>query len=125
MESKRIEATRIESDLIGAREIPASALYGVQTLRGIENFTISKFHLNEYPLFINGLAITKMAAAKTNYELDLLTETQKNAIITACQEIIDGKHHEQFPIDMIQGGAGTTTNMNANEVIANRALEIL
>ncbi|MDE6217173.1 aspartate ammonia-lyase [Bacteroides sp.] len=125
MESKRIEATRIESDLIGAREIPASALYGVQTLRGIENFTISKFHLNEYPLFINGLAITKMAAAKANYELDLLTETQKNAIITACQEIIDGKHHEQFPIDMIQGGAGTTTNMNANEVIANRALEIM
>lgn len=125
MESKKIEATRIESDLIGAREIPASALYGVQTLRGIENFTISKFHLNEYPLFINGLAITKMAAAKANYELDLLTETQKNAIITACQEIIDGKHHEQFPIDMIQGGAGTTTNMNANEVIANRALEIM
>ncbi|MBS5108157.1 MAG: aspartate ammonia-lyase [Phocaeicola vulgatus] len=104
METKLTEETRVESDLIGAREIPASALYGVQTLRGIENFPISKFHLNEYPLFINGLAITKMAA---------------------CQEILNGEHHEQFPVDMIQGGAGTSTNMNANEVIANRALEIM
>jgi len=83
MEPKRTEAVRIESDLIGAREIPADALYGVQTLRGIENFTISKFHLNEYPLFINGLAITKMAAAKANHELGLLTEAQKDAIVTA------------------------------------------
>lgn len=125
METKEVEETRIESDLIGTREIPASALYGVQTLRGIENFPISKFHLNEYPLFINGLAITKMAAAMANHELELLTKEQKEAIVTACQEILDGKHHEQFPIDMIQGGAGTTTNMNANEVIANRALEIM
>lgn len=119
------EATRVESDLLGAREIPASALYGVQTLRGIENFPISKFHLNEYPLFINGLAITKMAAAQANHELGLLTDEQANGIIVACQEILDGKHHEDFPVDMIQGGAGTTTNMNANEVIANRALEIM
>lgn len=111
--------------MIGSREIPASALYGVQTLRGIENFPISKFHLNEYPLFIKGLALTKMAAAKANRELNLLTEEQAHAIIEACQEIIDGKHYEQFPVDMIQGGAGTTTNMNANEVIANRALEIM
>lgn len=122
MEAKE---TRVESDLIGTREISTSALYGIQTLRGIENFPISKFHLNEYPLFINGLAITKMAAAMANYELELLTKEQKEAIIAACQEIIDGKHHEQFPIDMIQGGAGTSTNMNANEVIANRALEIM
>ena len=121
METKETAAVRIESDLIGSREIPASALYGVQTLRGIENFPISKFHLNEYPLFIKGLALTKMAAAKANRELNLLTR----AIIEACQEIIDGKHYEQFPVDMIQGGAGTTTNMNANEVIANRALEIM
>lgn len=119
------QATRVESDLIGAREIPASALYGVQTLRGIENFPISKFHLNEYPLFINGLAITKMAAAEANHELGLLTDEQAEAIKTACQEIWDGKHHEHFPVDMIQGGAGTTTNMNANEVIANRALELM
>lgn len=125
METKENEATRVESDLLGAREIPASALYGVQTLRGIENFPISKFHLNEYPLFINGLAITKMAAAKANRELELLTEEQAHAIVTACQEILDGQHHEQFPVDMIQGGAGTTTNMNANEVIANRALELM
>lgn len=116
---------RTESDLIGPREIPQDALYGVQTLRGIENFQISKFHLNEYPLFIKGLAITKMAAAEANHELGLLTDAQYNGIKQACQEIIDGKHHEHFPIDMIQGGAGTTTNMNANEVIANRALEIM
>ena len=125
METKLTEETRVESDLIGAREIPASALYGVQTLRGIENFPISKFHLNEYPLFINGLAITKMAAAMANYELGLLTKEQKDAIVLACQEILNGEHHEQFPVDMIQGGAGTTTNMNANEVIPNRALEIM
>lgn len=119
------EETRVESDLLGSREIPVKALYGVQTLRGLENFPISKFHLNEYPLFINGLAITKMAAAQANHELGLLTDEQTNGIVVACQEILDGKHHEHFPVDMIQGGAGTTTNMNANEVIANRALEIM
>lgn len=119
------EETRVENDLLGSREIPAKALYGVQTLRGLENFPISKFHLNEYPLFINGLAITKMAAAQANHELGLLTDEQTNGIVVACQEILDGKHHEHFPVDMIQGGAGTTTNMNANEVIANRALEIM
>ncbi len=117
--------TRTESDLIGAREVPQEALYGVQTLRGIENFRISKFHLNEYPLFINGLALTKMGAAMANFELGLLTGEQADAIMTACREILDGKHHDQFPVDMIQGGAGTTTNMNANEVIANRALELM
>lgn len=122
---QNLSKTRIESDLIGSREVPESALYGVQTLRGIENFNISKFHLNEYPLFIQGLAITKMGAAMANRELDLLTEEQANAIIEACKEILDGKHHDQFPVDMIQGGAGTTTNMNANEVIANRALELM
>lgn len=116
---------RTESDLIGPREVPECALYGVQTLRGLENFEISKFHLNEYPAFIKGLAITKMAAARANFELGLLTKEQAAAIEQACQEIIDGKHHEHFPVDMIQGGAGTTTNMNANEVIANRALEIM
>lgn len=122
---QNLSKTRIESDLIGSREVPESALYGVQTLRGIENFNISKFHLNEYPLFIQGLAITKMGAAMANRELDLLTEEQANAIIEACKEILDGKHHDQFPVDMIQGGAGTTINMNANEVIANRALELM
>lgn len=117
--------TRTESDLLGSREIADDALYGVQTLRGIENFVISKFHLSEYPLFINGLAYTKMAAAMANYSLGLLTEEQEKAIVQASREILDGRFHDQFPVDMIQGGAGTTTNMNANEVIANRALEIM
>ena len=125
MEQNLSKKTRTESDLIGSREVPESALYGVQTLRGIENFRISKFHLNEYPLFIQALAITKMGATVANRELDLLTEEQADAILRACKEILEGKHHEQFPVDMIQGGAGTTTNMNANEVIANRAIEIL
>lgn len=125
MKEKPFKKTRTESDLIGHREVPESALYGVQTLRGIENFQISKFHLNEYPLFINALAITKMGAAIANHELGLLTGEQANAILKACKEILEGQHHDQFPVDMIQGGAGTTTNMNANEVIANRALELL
>ena len=125
MENLKSKPTRTESDLLGAREVPQEALYGVQTLRGIENFRISKFHLNEYPDFINGLAITKMGAAIANSKLGLLTESQTQAIVQACREILDGKHHNHFPVDMIQGGAGTTTNMNANEVIANRALEIM
>lgn len=118
-DSKKV---RVESDLIGSMEVPAEALYGVQTLRGIENFPISKFHLCDYPLFINGLAITKLAAAEANHQLGLLTDEQYEGIATACREIMAGQHHEQFPVDMIQGGAGTTTNMNANEVIANIAL---
>ncbi|EJX04485.1 aspartate ammonia-lyase [gut metagenome] len=125
MEQNLSKKTRIESDLIGSREVPESALYGVQTLRGIENFNISKFHLNEYPLFVRALGITKMGAAMANHELGLLTDEQADAIIKACQEVMDGQHAEQFPVDMIQGGAGTTTNMNANEVIANRALELM
>ena len=117
--------TRIESDLLGSREVPEEALYGVQTLRALENFPISNFKLSQYPLFIKGLAITKMGAAEANHQLGLLTDDMAKAIKTACQELIDGKHHDQFPIDMIQGGAGTSTNMNANEVIANRALELM
>ena len=116
--------TRIESDLLGSREVPEEALYGVQTLRALENFPISNFKLSQYPLFIKGLAITKMGAAEANHQLGLLTDDMAKAIKTACQELIDGKHHDQFPIDMIQGGAGTSTNMNANKVIANRALEL-
>ena len=120
-----VKKTRVESDLIGSREISDECLYGVQTLRGIENFSISKYHLNEYPLFINGLVMTKMAAARANHELGLLTDEQFQAITQACREILEGRFHDQFPVDMIQGGAGTSTNMNANEVIANRALEIM
>ncbi|MDE6095474.1 MAG: aspartate ammonia-lyase [Muribaculaceae bacterium] len=125
MATDNTKGFRVESDLIGSLEVPADALYGVQTLRGIQNFEISKFHLYDYPLFIKGLAITKMAAARANFELGLLTKEQADAIEQACQEIIDGKLRDQFPVDMIQGGAGTSTNMNANEVITNRALEIM
>lgn len=117
--------TRKESDLIGELEIPVEVLYGVQTLRGIENFPISKFKLKDYPTFINGLAYTKWGAAIANHELGLLTDEQFKAIEQACQEILAGQWHDQFPVDMIQGGAGTTTNMNANEVIANRGLQIM
>lgn len=116
---------RTESDLIGELQIPADVLYGVQTMRGIENFPISRFHLCDYPAFVSGLAMTKWGAAVANHSLGLLTDEQFKAIEQACQEILAGKHIEQFPVDMIQGGAGTTTNMNANEVIANRALQIM
>ncbi len=125
MNTEKNERTRVEKDLIGERNIPADALYGIQTLRGIENFRISHTCLKDYPLLIKGMAITKMAAAEANYSLHLLDNDIKNAIIQACLELIDGKMHDEFIIDMIQGGAGTSTNMNANEVIANRALQIL
>ncbi|MEG2666339.1 MAG: lyase family protein, partial [Bacteroidales bacterium] len=116
---------RIEKDLIGDRKIPEGALYGVQTSRGMENFNISGVPMNRYPNFIKGFAYTKWGAAVANHKLGLMSTAQRDAIIKACKELIDGKHHEFFTTDMIQGGAGTTMNMNANEVIANRALEIL
>lgn len=124
--SEKVEAKyRLESDLLGERKVSNEALYGVQTLRAIENFHISGHLMNRYPNFIKGIAYTKMGAAAANHEQGLLSKTQKDAIIKACQEIIDGKFHEHFCTDMIQGGAGTSVNMNANEVIANRALEIM
>ena len=112
----------MEHDLLGQRELPEEALYGIQTLRGVENFSISAFRLSQYPQFINGLAYTKQAAADANHQLALLTDEQYEGIKAACQDILAGKYHDQFPVDMIQGGAGTSTNMNANEVIANLAL---
>jgi len=117
--------TRQEHDLLGYRDVPDEYYYGIQTLRAIENFNISGVTLNFYPTLIVALAMVKMAAAKANHELGLLPDDITNAIVQACQEIIDGKLHYHFVVDMIQGGAGTSTNMNANEVIANRALEIL
>jgi aspartate ammonia-lyase len=117
--------TRKEHDLIGYKEVPADAYYGIQTLRAVENFDICGVKLSAYPNFIKGLAMVKWAAAKANNDLNLLTDDVTEAITKACEELIDGKHHDHFPVDMIQGGAGTSTNMNANEVIANRALEIL
>ena len=119
------EKFRIESDLLGSKEVPADALYGVQTVRAIENFDISGHLMSEYPNFIKGMAITKKAAAIANYEVGMIDLQQRDAICTACDELLEGRHHEQFPIDMIQGGAGTSTNMCANEVIANRALELM
>ena len=117
--------TRIEHDLLGDREVPYEFYYGVQTLRAMENFHISGIPLSFSPVIIEGLAAVKMAAARANYDLNLLPETVATAIDKACREIINGKLHSHFVVDMIQGGAGTSTNMNANEVIANRALEIL
>lgn len=119
------EKFRIGSDLIGEKQIPADVLWDVQTLRCLENFNISHFHVNEYPLYLKGIALTKMGAAEANHELGLLTDEVYNGIMAACKEIMDGKLAEAFPIDMIQGGAGTSTNMNANEVIANRALQLM
>lgn len=114
--------TRTGSDLIGELQVPADALYDVQTQRCLDNFNISHFHLNEYPLYLKGIAVTKMGAAIANHELGLISDEVFEGIMRACREISEGKHAEAFPIDMIQGGAGTSTNMNANEVIANLCL---
>jgi len=116
---------RPEHDLLGDRDVSCEAYYGIQTLRGLENFNISGVSLSFYPVLIEALAMVKMAAARANYDLGVLSEPVCDAIVQACSEIMGGKLHDQFVIDMIQGGAGTSTNMNANEVIANRALEIL
>ncbi len=117
--------TRLEHDLIGERNVPEERYFGIQTLRATENFNISGQNINTFPSIVKALAIVKMAAAKANYDIGLLSKPVAEAIIEACNEIINGKLHNNFVVDMIQGGAGTSTNMNANEVIANRALEIL
>lgn len=117
--------TRTEHDLLGERNVPHESYYGIQTLRALENFNIIGITLNFFPVLIEALAMVKMAAAKANYDLGLLSKPVADAIIQACNEIINRKLQSQFVVDMIQGGAGTSTNMNANEVIANRALEIL
>ena len=117
--------TRIESDLLGELEVPTSAYYGVQTQRAIDNFKISGKYLADYPEFVKALAVVKLGAAEANYELGLLSEEIFNAISFASNELIKGKYVTDFPIDMLQGGAGTSTNMNANEVIANVALEFM
>ena len=117
--------TRREHDLLGEMEIPAEYYFGVQTMRAVENFHISRVRLCFFPELIRGLADVKQGAAMTNLELGLLDPGIANAIIRACEELRAGKLQEQFVVDMVQGGAGTSTNMNANEVIANRALELL
>lgn len=118
-------STRIEHDLIGEKAISNDAYYGVQTVRAHENFQISGITMSHFPTFIKALAQVKKAAALANHQLGLLSDDIKNAICQACDEINDGQFHDQFIVDMIQGGAGTSANMNANEVIANRGLEIL
>ena len=119
------KGTRREHDSLGERDIPADAYYGVQTQRAVENFPMSGIPLSSFPEFIKALAIVKKACALANHDLGNLEAEKSDAIVAACDEILAGKLHEHFPVDMIQGGAGTSTNMNANEVIANRALEIL
>ena len=116
---------RIEHDLLGDRKVPADAYYGVHTLRAVENFPITGNPISIYPDLIHALACIKQAAALANCELGLLGDAKAGVIVQACEEIRAGRLHEEFVVDVIQGGAGTSTNMNANEVIANRALELL
>ncbi|MBJ7537525.1 aspartate ammonia-lyase [Marinomonas transparens] len=117
--------TRSEYDLLGNMNVPADAWYGIQTLRAAQNFSISGVPISHFPELIRALAMVKAAAARTNQELKLLPKGKADAIVFACQDLIQGHYHEQFIVDVIQGGAGTSTNMNANEVIANIALNKL
>ncbi len=117
--------TRVEHDLLGDRAVPAEAYYGIHTLRALENFPITGTPICVYPDLVRALACVKQAAALANNGLGLLPDGKTEAIVRACEGIRDGELLEQFVVDVIQGGAGTSTNMNANEVIANRALERL
>ncbi len=123
--ASQITSYRTEHDSLGSREIPNNAYYGVQTVRALENFAISGVPLRNFAHFVNGLAYVKKAAAQANAELNVIDSKIADAIVAACDEILAGKLHEHFVVDMFQGGAGTSTNMCANEVIANRALELM
>ncbi len=116
---------RIEHDLLGELSVPAGAYYGVQTARALENFRISGVELRLYPNLIRGLAMVKLAAARANFDCGQFDARILGGIEAACRELMDGKLHDEFRLDVFQGGAGTSTNMNANEVIANRALELM
>jgi len=116
---------RLESDLLGELQVPADAYYGVQTQRAINNYKISCNHMSDFPEYVKSIAYVKWAAAEANKELGALEPHIADAICAACKEITEGALLDQFPVDMVQGGAGTSVNMNANEVIANRALEIM
>src|SRR5688572_33341100 len=115
--------TRTEKDLLGEKQIPNDAYYGVQTMRALENFQISGVKTNFYPDYVRAYAMVKMAAARANTEVGRMKKEKLDAIERACQAVIDGKYHDQFLTDLYQGGAGTSANMNANEVLANIALE--
>ncbi|ACQ81772.1 fumarate lyase [Beutenbergia cavernae DSM 12333] len=117
--------TRTEHDLLGDRQVPLEAYYGVHSVRAVENFPISGVRLRRLTELINAIAAVKQASALTNAELGLLPQEKADAIVEACQEIRAGALHDHFVVDVIQGGAGTSTNMNANEVVANRGLEVL
>jgi aspartate ammonia-lyase len=119
------EPFRIEHDLLGYEPVPADAYYGIQTQRAIHNFDISGVPICHFPQLIRALAMVKKAAALANQQLGLLESDKAKAICAACDEVMEGKLLDQFPVDLIQGGAGTSTNMNANEVIANRGLELM
>ncbi|MDQ0075558.1 aspartate ammonia-lyase [Arthrobacter oryzae] len=125
--SSLLETTgsRTESDFLGVRQIPVTAYWGIQTLRAVENFPITGTAISAYPMLVTALAQVKHAALLANFDLGLIDQVKKDAISRACQDIEQGRLLEQFVVDVIQGGAGTSTNMNANEVIANRALEHL
>jgi aspartate ammonia-lyase len=118
------EKTRVEKDLLGEKEIPADAYYGVQTARALENFQISGVNTNHYPGFFEAWAIVKLAAARANTDVGAMPKEKLAMIEKACQAVLAGKYHDQFRTDWYQGGAGTSTNMNANEVLANVALEL-
>ena len=119
------EKFRVESDLLGELQVPAEAYYGVQTQRGINNYRISNTRMCDYPDYVIAIAYVKWAAIQTNNVLGVIDDKITKAVPQACEEIVNGKLHDNFPVDMMQGGAGTSVNMNANEVIANRALEIM
>jgi aspartate ammonia-lyase len=117
-------ATRTEHDLLGDKQIPADAYYGIQTARALENFQLSGITIDHYPGFVEAWAITKLAAARANTECGAMKPERLAMIEKACQAVLDGKYHDQFKVDWYQGGAGTSTNMNANEVLANVGLEL-
>jgi len=117
------EKTRVEKDLLGQKDIPAEAYYGVQTARALENFQISGVRINHYPGFVEAWAIVKLAAARANTDVGAMKPETLQVIEKACKAVLEGKYHDQFQVDWYQGGAGTSTNMNANEVLANIGLE--
>jgi aspartate ammonia-lyase len=116
--------TRVEKDLLGAKTLPADAYYGVQTARALENFLLSGVLINHYPGFVEAWAVVKLAAARANTEVGAMEKGKLALIEKACKAVLDGKYHEHFIVDWFQGGAGTSTNMNANEVLANIGLEL-
>jgi aspartate ammonia-lyase len=118
------QQTRTEKDLLGEKQVPADAYYGVQTMRALENFQLSGVAINHYPGFVEAWAYVKLAAAQANYDVGAMKKDRLDAIEKACNAVLAGKYHDQFQVDWYQGGAGTSTNMNANEVLANVGLEL-